>query len=293
MPGGPMGFEFLRGISERYDGIGSSRTKLDYASMVSAYFFPVNLTNPDSSRPDLPRLTNLSSGELAEIKRVVGEVVKQRIGESSRHIDWQDVSDIIVSRYSDRIEYMLKPETSTKSVLETIDFILDTFIDYSGNESDIGDSAAIGRCANLYLGAIRHVTEADKLIHAAFRTITGEICSTLFKIRGVGLKNPDHEELTRATATASLSTLKSYLSWARFKKCTGCGVDQICLIPMWPMGTTDDYENPKCSTGSDQGKGKSYWGHVGPPRGPSGGLPDGPPGGPPSGPPPEESEEEL
>ncbi len=44
-------FEFVRGISERYQGIGASRTMVDYSSMVSAFFFPVNL---DKSGPEPP-----------------------------------------------------------------------------------------------------------------------------------------------------------------------------------------------------------------------------------------------
>ena len=57
--------------------------------MVSAYFFPVNLTNPDPKRPDLPRLSSVSEGELDVMRNKLSKVVKARRDLSARIIDWQ------------------------------------------------------------------------------------------------------------------------------------------------------------------------------------------------------------
>ncbi|KHN95001.1 uncharacterized protein MAM_07228 [Metarhizium album ARSEF 1941] len=63
-------FEYLRGVAERNFDIRSSRTVVDYSSTVSAFFFPVNLANPDPKRPDLPRLSEASHAELVALKRI-------------------------------------------------------------------------------------------------------------------------------------------------------------------------------------------------------------------------------
>ncbi|VUC28860.1 unnamed protein product [Clonostachys rosea] len=260
-------FEFLRGISNRYDGIGSTRTVLDYSSMVSAYFFPVNLTNPDPKRPDLPRLTNLSDDELKHIRGVVGDVVKQRLDEKAPIINWQDVADLIVKRYAERLQFMTQEGTTPKRIADEANFLLDTFIDYSAEEKSQDNSAGISRCTNLYLQPITPKTKADELIHAAFEEVLSQICTTLFKVRDISLVAQQNEDYALPAAVGTLQSLLNYLGWATFKRCPPCGVDEVCLIPMWPFGDVDAYEHPRCVKSTDgRGDGESYWGdRPGPP----------------------------
>ncbi|CAH0048111.1 unnamed protein product [Clonostachys solani] len=267
-PGGSISsFEFLRGISNRYDGIGSTRTVLDYSSMVSAYFFPVNLTNPDPKRPDLPRLTNLSEDELKHIRGVVGDVVKERLDGKAPVINWQDVADLIVKRYAERLQFMTQEDTSPKRIADEANFLLDTFIDYSEEEKSQDNSASISRCTSLYLQPITPKTTADELIHAAFEEVLSQICTTLFKVRDISLVAQQNEDYALPTAVGTLQSLLNYLGWASFKRCPPCGVDEVCLIPMWPFGTVDAYEHPRCVKSTDgRGDGESYWGdRPGPP----------------------------
>ncbi|KAH6667481.1 hypothetical protein B0J14DRAFT_179932 [Halenospora varia] len=48
--------DVLRGESMRYLGITAQRLRLDYSGIVSAYWYDLNMTNPDPERADLARL---------------------------------------------------------------------------------------------------------------------------------------------------------------------------------------------------------------------------------------------
>lgn len=273
--GGQFGnFEFMRGLAERYYGIGSSRTFIDFSSMVSALFYPVNLTNPDPKRPDLPRLSNVSEAELAAIKTHLKRVIRDRHDDDIRTIDWQDVTDLIVGRYSDRLQYMVEKVNSLDTLVEEIGFLLTVYIDHSGKDKD-QISAATDRCASFYLHSIHPVTEADHLIHAAIKSVTTNLCSNLFDVREFLIANDTSSPSeTLSGAVDILRSLMEYLGWARFKRCPPCGIDEVCMTPMWPFGLKEDYESHRCVNAStSRGDGESYWG----PGGPGGGR--GPPGG--------------
>lgn len=265
--GGNFGsFEFVRGLAERYQDIGSARTTIDYSSMVSAFFFPVNLTNPDPARPDLPRLSNTTDAELAAIQGYLNKTISNRFNHPARPIDWQDVTDIIVGRYADRIKYMAEKTTTVGQIADEIRFLLTVFIDYSSKDAE-QVPAAIERCTNFYLHAIDPVTESDEMIYAAIRSATSELCTRLFDVRELvsGESGLDDAE-TRAQAVAILQGLMKHLSWARFKRCPSCDVNEVCFIPMWPLGSKADYYSPRCVNSStlNSGDSESYWGHFGP-----------------------------
>lgn len=273
--GGAGRFEGLRGLTERYHDIGSSRTIIDFSSMVSAFFFPVNLTNPDAERPDLPRLVSTTDGELAAIQAYLNQTIKARHDDAIPSIDWQDVTDIIVGRYSDRIQYMAQKAATTDDIASVLDFLLTVYVDYSGKDSPSQQiPAAIDRCTNFYLHAIAPATKADELIHAAFQSVTSTICTKLFEVRQLiaGAVDEDEEELMEQTV-GIIKDLAQELSWARFKRCSGCAINEVCLVPMWPMGTKADYDSPRCVNASDTRGGgeEGYWGHFGGPGGPGGG----------------------
>ncbi|KAH8655845.1 hypothetical protein BX600DRAFT_483050 [Xylariales sp. PMI_506] len=254
-------FEFMRGLSERYDGIGSSRAIVDFSSMVSALFFPVNLTNPDDRRPDLPRIISIGQSQLAQIRHYLTWMIEERLKipcSRTRTIDWQGVSDLIVSRYADRL-LVLAENTDSVEVLSTvINFLLDMFVDGSGVEDQ---EIPVARCADHYLRSVRPVTEADELIYRAFKVVTHGICSTLFRVRSMVSANPSIPAAqTLASARGELAELVRILNWARFRRCPTCAMGEVCLIPMWPMGSTEDYYHPKCTTGArNTADVENYW----------------------------------
>lgn len=273
--GGFGSLEFIRGLSERYQGIGSTRTIIDYSSMVSAFFFPVNLTNPNPKRQDLPRLFSVQQSQLAAIKSYLSGVISERRDEPASIINWQDVTDLIVGRYADRIKFMAESVNSIDAMATEVNFLLTLFVDGSGAETT--DEAAIERCANFYLRPVTPVTEPDHLIKTAIEAVTHEICSTLFRVRGLVATDPAPDQSSLAASTSALRALMQSLSWTRFKKCPSCAINEVCVIPMWPMGTVEEYNNPRCSNGSEIEDGERYW-DSGPGRrpgrgGPGGGLP--------------------
>lgn len=271
--GGFGNFEYMRGVAERYYDIGSSRTIIDYSSMVSAYFFPINITNPDPKRPDLPRLSNTTDAELAAIRNYLNHTINDRYNDTVRTIDWQDVTDLVVGRYADRIKFMAEKMSAVSQVASEINILLTAFLDYSGKDSD-QVSAAIERCTTFYFYGVTPVTEADHLIHAAIKATTSELCTKLFQVRELVTGDSDLDDPERLSQSISLlKALMDHLQWARFKRCGGCSVDEVCLIPMWPMGTKEAYYAPRCVNSTDSDDGESYWGGRGGPGGGKGGGP--------------------
>jgi hypothetical protein len=269
-------FEFMRALSERYDGIGSSRTTIDFSSMVSAFFYPVNLSNPDPKRPDLPRLASVTDAELAAIKTDLDRVIALSHNGSDRTVDWQDVTDLVVARYADRLKYMTEKVDTAEELLDEINHLLLLYIDHSGKDAERSPSAAIDRCTHYYLHGVSPQTQADNLIQIAIKSVTTHICTKLFDAREVLINRPTTGNGAEHLALAmdSVRSLMDYLGWARFKKCSQCDVDEVCVIPMWPFGTKEDYESPRCANSSNiQGEGQNYWGGFGRPS-----KPGGPPG---------------
>lgn len=310
-PGGMGNVEFIRGIAERYEGIGASRVNIDYSSMVSAFFFPVNLTNPNAKRPDLPRLASTEPAQLAAIKSYTEDVVREHLDRPARTVDWQDISDLIVGRYADRIQYMAEEVTDIETMADQVNFLLTLFVDgtleksqqktkqhqsehwelkrevRSEDDDEEVLGAAIDRCAAFYLHTVEPATAADRLIHAAFGAVTRDICATLFRVRALVATAAAPDQAALAAAGSALRGLSRALGWARFKRCPACDrLGEVCVIPMWPFGTVDMYNHPQCMNASSMDDGSDrYWG--GGPGGPGRGRrPGGGKGGPGMSPPP-------
>jgi hypothetical protein len=71
-------FEAFRAASQRYHGMSSGRIQVDWSSMVSAFAYDVNVTNPDLERHDLPRLIEVTKEEKGPIRDRLGEVIAAR-----------------------------------------------------------------------------------------------------------------------------------------------------------------------------------------------------------------------
>ncbi|KAJ1564829.1 hypothetical protein HK405_013879, partial [Cladochytrium tenue] len=257
-----MELEFLRGLSERYGDIGAGRTMLDYSGMVSALFFDVNLTNPDAARPDLPRLVNISTTDLTDIREYLEAVLATRSGSTAGGgVDWRGVTDLVVGRYADRLLYMGKGGLSLEDIRSEMDFLTATFVDGEADPGSVADAEAAARCGEHYVGHVAAIstTASDRAILAAVRSVTGRICGTLFSVRRL-LYRADASEDSAVAAAATLRELAAWLEWARFRRCAGgCDVGEVCVVPMWPYGTVDEYYTPRCTNGTGTG-GPSYWG---------------------------------
>ena len=253
--------EIIRDVSARYDGIDASRVLVDYSSMVSAYFYPTNLSNPDP-KSNLPRLLSSSPAQLSRIRSDLGDLITR--SDPYISIDWQGVADIIQKRYSDRLQFMAT-DPPPSVFITTISTLLNVFVDYDDPTRD-----PVEICSAHYLLPIQLSTTQDQLIFAAIETVSHRICDTLFSVREVLLEkqqSPEHQS-SNATAVELVQSLMDWLDWPDWKKCGSCPIDEVCFVAVFPLGSAEDHFNPRCKNGTAIAFGRSsYWrGDGSPPR---------------------------
>lgn len=249
--GGLAGAElWFKAIAARYDGIGGHRMQLDYGRFVTAYeeHYALDLFSGEAKN-HLPRLQHLSNEQLEPIRADLDELVRTHSMDKAAIFDWQAIADMVVVRYGRELRYMASGEVKTlKELHQEIESLLDPFIDYSDGGRDPVQETE--RCATQFIpaGAPDRSVAGD-----AVRSVAHSICSTLV---AVWVNQTDYE-----AAIGQLRQLMDYLGWAMWKKCRGCGDHEICVVPIWPMGTVEDYEHPQCRDASRPGgEGSRYWG---------------------------------
>ncbi|KAI4721807.1 hypothetical protein E4T48_02004 [Aureobasidium sp. EXF-10727] len=250
------GFNYYRAVAARYHGIGGGRAVLDYEGFVSAFAYPEAVFFDDTGRP---RLNNESSAMDSVYQAVDKMVLQDEVQTNS--VDWQAIADMVVARYADRIEYLASGSLTSLSTLQAeIERALRPFIDYSARNS----SSETERCASQFIP--RHVFPKSMSVAAqAIRQVTHTLCSSLMTAS---------EQTDYTIALDQVVQLKEYLAWTTWKQCRGCAADEICFLPIWPVGTSEDFEQPKCrsdvSLAPGHGSGDRYWNDFG---GPGGGRP--------------------
>ena len=255
-------FEYMRSMSMRYTDIGAARVTLDFSSMVSAYFYSFNMYPDQSSK--LPRLTSAHPEQLSLVKAELQDVVQRP--RSWKTTNWQGVTDMIVSRYQDRLTFLIS-NPSRSEFLATVNHLVLQYIDYS----DVGTLATattspLHRCSSHYLQSVLVSTPQDEIIYQAISTVSERICSTLFTARDLLINDNegDDEEKEEALhkAVRMLQNLVDWLDWSIFKRCPPCGYDEVCFVAAWPFGQPGDHFSPSCLNNTQmrtrQGWG-SYW----------------------------------
>jgi len=221
------GFEWIRAVTQRYHGHEADRAIVDFSSMVSAFWYPVNRTNPDTSRPDLPRLVNASTeGRRALFNRVTELALSRPAVVNSIH--WQAVADRIENLFGPRLTSLADPAATTPVLRRLLDSILNIFIDFSQPTALREDK--IRTCSHWHLqrplDSFTSWTDEDKLIFESFAAVTDRICRSLFALR-------DSLDLDTSAAQAEISELISWLGWTRWRGCGGrtcADPNQICLV---------------------------------------------------------------
>ncbi|KAI9693991.1 MAG: hypothetical protein M1822_003262 [Bathelium mastoideum] len=255
-----MGFgsdlAFYRAIASRFDGIGGDRVKINYDNFVTSFAYAADLFEASN---EYPRLTNVSNTTLAEIRGAITKMIlsdappahNERENVAGR-TNWQSVADMVVSRYSDRIAYL---SSSSVLLLEQaqaeVEFLFAPYIDY-GNRNT---SLEVERCARQYLHS-SVLTSPQPIAVQAIHNITSVVCNTLFDVA---------QAPSLTSAKASIWKLMDYLRWTTWKKCGSCQLDEICFIPVWPVGRKQDHTKPTCRSSIPSSRSDSYWGGFGPP----------------------------
>jgi hypothetical protein len=250
------GFNYYRAVAARYHGIGGGRVVVNYEQFVSAFAYPEAINFDHTGRPRL----NNKSDTIEDVRKAVDDMVLRK-AESIEAVNWQAVVDMVVARYADRIEYLASGSLNTLAALQAeIGRALRPFIDYNDRNS----TSEVERCASQFLPD--HVSTTSTNVAAqAIRQVTMTMCTSLFAAS---------EQVDYTTALEQIKELKDHLAWTTWKQCRGCAVDEICFLPIWPVGTAEDFEQPKCrsdvSLAPGHGDGDRYWNDFGGPghRGP-------------------------
>jgi hypothetical protein len=251
-------FEYMRGVAYRYDGITARRVVVDYSSMVSAFFYPLNLTNPDPTRPELPRLPADDLLGLARLKSDVLDLLSAEKAQSTVTVDWQGVVDMIVTRYADRLQYMALNTSTKKTLLSEVTTLLTIFMDYKDPSPSI--MAAMQACTDHYLLPVSPSTPSDHLIYTSVSTVSNKICKTLFSVRSrlISTGNDDDQSALKEMQD-EIKDLITYLDWSTWKSCGKCAYDEICFVAIWPWGGIEDHMNPGCVKNEMLPGRRGYW----------------------------------
>ena len=236
---------YYRAVAARFDGIGGHRVSLDYDSFVSVYAY-ANAT--EINDVGLPRVVN-ESYIIEDIRSDVTEMLTRPGSSFTDSLDWQAITDMIVARYAHRIASLASTSTTTFDSLHAgLDRALRPFIDYSNRNATL----EIARCATQFLSPEAIVS--DSMAAIAVKTTYTHLCQSLSD----ALMSETFDE-----AVLLIRELKHWLAWSTWKKCVGCQLDEVCVVPIWPWGSKQDFEQPSCSnmTGVPN---NDYWG---PPRG--------------------------
>lgn len=232
---------WLQAVAARYHGIGGDRFSINFDQFVTAYSYGLDLFTGNDS---LPRLNHLSAEELKPIRKDIDDLVLSTDALEAS-FNWQGVVDMIITRYSDELQFLISGEiTSTSSFHAEVERLLEPFIDYGGDSGEL----VIDRCSKQFTS---HRITAETLASKVVQSISHSICAALFSALQLDLD----------TAVTKIKDLTTYLSWTTWKECRGCDYGELCIIPMWPMGTVDDYEHPICQAHDRPLRsGESYWG---------------------------------
>ncbi|RYP73576.1 hypothetical protein DL769_004191 [Monosporascus sp. CRB-8-3] len=251
--------EYVRAVAQRYWDIGASRVLLDFSRMTSAFFYPINLTNPDAAFAEQPRLVYPSWQELARIKSDVAYTLLSWSQEefALSGADWQGVTDIVVSRYANRLRFMAE-KASLHELRFEVDSLLNTFIDYSVPHPNM--TAAFNRCAWHFLSPIVPRSWQDRLIWAALEIVTSRICGSLFTLREiVATESVSKDGVLLSKARAVIVDLMALLRWHEWKRCGPCESDRVCFVAMWPNGSAEDHYSPRCLNKTEVLSRQGYW----------------------------------
>lgn len=247
-------FEWMRTAASRYHGIGGARVALDYSSMVSAYFYPVDLTNPDTAgaAEGLPRLVSASADQLAAVKRDVGLAIRRACDDEGAcvapAVDWQAVTDMTTARYAERLRHLVQPGLSLTDARSILDVLLNLFIDYSEASPDLARAEAACVAHTVPPAAHPPTLGADELIRAGLEATAGDLCTTLFQARAIVVEA--EATLPVPKVQDLIAALMGRLRWAEWSACRGCQSNELCFVAMWPFGKAEHHRRPSCLNAS-------------------------------------------
>lgn len=259
-------FQWSRAVAENYDGIGADRLKIDYSSMVSGLFYPLNITTMDPERPDLMRLATAGMDNLQKLKSEL-----ERISREPRRFtaNWQAVTDSVVRRFGNRLAFMASEDATQEYLLDEFEAASRTYIGAPVGNRDSREpltpemlEASIMRCIEAPLLPTRlqkpQWSREDKFIAAAMEVVMADICAAIIgsysslrkaaqdDAAEVGREDGNHLSMAVKQAHREVQNLTRTLGWSKWKQVRPCAVDELMFTIMWPFGNEEDYFEPGC-----------------------------------------------
>ncbi|TID24117.1 ADP/ATP carrier protein [Venturia nashicola] len=249
-------FAYLRAVSDRYHGVGGNRVQINYDKFVSAYTQDIDLFKSGQRGP---RLQDAPPEILSAIRSELDALVLSEPNPfTAKSRDWQSIVDMIITHYSSRLQYLSSENiiANKAAFLHELDLLLSPFISYDSRSP----TAEIARCTTHFLPFSNTPTLASQTTSH----VSNHICKTLVYLSS----HPQNR-------VEVMKQLIADLNWTTWKQCKGCGWDEVCLVPIWPFGTEEDWVKPSCVNASTLPTKQGFWG---PREGPGGGPGEGPPG---------------
>ncbi|GAQ36114.1 hypothetical protein AtubIFM56815_005497 [Aspergillus tubingensis] len=233
---------YARALATRFDGIGGGRVSINYDDFVTMFAYPDAMYFDEQG---LPRVVD-DAAKLGPVRAHIDRLVRGPDA-TAPSINWQNVVDMIMTRYQYRISLALSPAISTHHELRRgLHLAIEPFIDARARNS----TAEIERCAKQFWVSGADTTTVPA---QAVSRVSERLCSSLV----AGASAETYEE-----GIAIIEELKHYLDWAVFRECNKCKIDEVCQLPIWPSGSKEDFVRPRCGTGLAHGSG-GYWDMMG------------------------------
>ena len=239
---------FLQAITARYHSIGGDRVRLNYDRFVSAFAY--DGLDLFESPEAMPRLRNVSKALLDPVRVDIDKMILEDDPPGSLEMSsrWQSIADEIVTRYANRLQTLGSGKFSTLAEFKLeIWRLFRPFIDFDARD----EAAEVERCIFQSIPPTPpgngHGPSSGRRI---VRLVSEDICTTLYATTKM-----DKIE----TAISTVKALMARLSWTVWKECPTCASDEVCLTPIWPYGSAEDYEHPRCFNSTDLYRRHGYW----------------------------------
>ena len=239
---------YYRAVASRFDGIGGGRVQINYDNFVTAFAYNADLFTTGTEHPQLVNVSNTTRAVIREdvTKMIFLDTPPAGNKDAASRRDWQSIADMIVMRYSDHLAYLSSSSIhSIEEMQAEINNLLRPYVDLRNRNSRL----EIERCATQYIPPFLF-DPPRPLAAEAIHTIAYKVCDVLV--------NATHAT-SLESAQASIRNLVDYLRWTTWKKCGSCELDEVCFIPIWPVGRKQDYEKPACQNSVPLGRNDSYW----------------------------------
>lgn len=250
------GWEYIKAITSRYHGIGGGRVHVDYEKFVSVFAYDTvkGLWDNDvQSDTRMPRLTNASPSHLAKIKDDVPSLILSKTrGAAHKHKhtpNWHAIADMLIARYSPPLHHITTHHLFRHAKHELATYLktlLRPFIDSTTRNATLETPC----CAS-------HLPSPSTP-----HTITTRICATLLTSLSIASAPTPHHSFSplHAEHAVEVAELVRWLQWTSWKECGRCADQEVCFVPVWPMGRLEDHRALGCKGEGGVEGWMGYWG---------------------------------